>query len=85
MIDPCNPPATIAQLGLTDQTYTITQTEITYVHEGYTIDPSYCEVTKSYTVEAFANGSTGVTEPSNDDDTFKIFYDTDLLPIAPVD
>ena len=54
VIDPCDSPVSIIPSTLSDQEYTITQNKFTYQVPVYTSDPSWCEITYSYTITDFA-------------------------------
>lgn len=81
LVDPCNPPTSVDLPALENQTYVLTDTSFPYTHAAPVVDPDYCEVSTSYNIPAFIDGSTAVSEPVNDDKTFNIFYDDNLNPL----
>jgi len=82
LVDPCDPPTSVTAAALTDQVYTITDTNATpYTHSDYTADPSYCPLVYSYSI----GDITSVSVPSavtRVDKTFSFGYSQDLQPIG---
>ena len=86
LVDPCDPPTSITAATLTNQSYTITQNDHPgYTHPAFTISPAYCTFDYSYNIADISNlaaGTSAITQATGDDTTFKIHYDSDLLPVG---
>ena len=88
--DPCDDP-TVTAVGLTNQEITITQDDYPdYTHPIFTIDPSYCPLTYTYTVSNLSNGNSAITGTSITDtateidkQSFSFYYDADITPVFP--
>ena len=91
LVDPCDGPVSVTPAGLTDQAYTITQTDFAdYTHPDFTVDPSYCPLTYTYVVTDLPNSSSAITGTAIADTTtaidkevFAFLYDADLSPVTP--
>lgn len=82
IIDPCDEPVSVTPSVLTDQEYTIIETELDYIVPPYTVDPSWCAISYSYTVTAID----GDSALSFDDVTpkFTFDYQTDTALSGPI-
>ena len=79
--DPCDPPVSLTPIVLENQRYTITGELKSYTHADVIADPAYCPVRYEYTIQPLANDGTPITESSDVDKTFDIYYDADLTPL----
>ena len=78
-------------VGLTNQEVTITQDDYPdYTHPIFSIDPSYCPLTYTYSVSDLSNGNSAITGTSitdtdleKDKQTFSFYYDADITPVYP--
>jgi len=74
VLDPCDPPISLTAAALTDQVYTITDTEHPdYTHPDYTIVPPFCPFRYTYSTTTIL--STGDSAITRADKTFSFFYD----------
>ena len=85
LVDPCDPPESVASGILDDQTYIITDLAKDYQFNAATVTPSYCPVEYTYDVVSFDNESSlktsAVTEVGELERTLRFFYSDDLSPI----
>jgi len=80
VIDPCDPPTSLAGITISDVNYVITNTASTVVHGTVVADPAYCPITYSYVIESLQN----TLEPITIDEatkTFTISHTADLTPL----
>ena len=59
--DPCDPPASLTPLVLENQSYTVTDHELSYVHDTVVADPVYRPVRYEYTIDSLDNTNTPIT------------------------
>ena len=91
LVDPCDGPVSVEAAGLTDQVYTITNTDYAdYTHPDFTVNPSYCPLTYTYVVSSLSNGNSAITGTAIADTTaaidkevFAFLYNADLTPVTP--
>ena len=50
IVDPCDAPFSVIGSALTDQEYTITQAAFPYTIPAFNSDPSWCDISYSYTI-----------------------------------
>ena len=50
VIDPCDKPLSVTASALTNQFYTITQNAFDYKFPAYTVSPTWCTITYTYTI-----------------------------------
>ena len=83
--DPCDPPVSVAISALTDQTYTLTTTGATYTHPEFSVAPSYCPLTYTYSETTLTDGNGDIDSAiDRTDKTFTFSYDKDDAPVNPV-
>ena len=79
MVDPCDPPVSITSPGLTDQVYTITDTNAAdYTHPAFVSNPTYCPIDYSYSETKLIAGDSAITNVAN---PFSFLYSKDLAPL----
>ena len=80
LVDPCDPPVSITSQGLTNQVYTITDTNATpYTHPVFISDPVYCEIDNTYSETKLSAGDSAISTLGS---TTEFFYDKDLAPLG---
>jgi len=82
LVDPCDPPTSVQVVALTDQVYTITDTNVApYLHPDFVISPAYCPLAYTYDLGAISSVSvpSAVTRV---DKTFSFSYSQDLQPLG---
>ena len=90
LVDPCDPPKSISLSAIPDVNYVLTLDAETVTVPTPTVDPSYCKVYFTDSIQKFPNGETGVTSsiPENgQSDTvpnYSVYWDKDLYPVSPV-
>lgn len=80
LTDPCNPPKSLTSPTIPDYEYTIVTEPVLYEAEDFVVDPPYCRLTYTSTVELLDNGKSAVTVQS-DQKSYSIYYDEDLTPV----
>lgn len=85
--DVCDPPATITRPSLNDQTFNIeNDSKPTYDHEAFTVDPSQCGLTHSYSNTLLVNSDADTVIDAYDPATTTFTWDypaDDDGPIRP--
>jgi len=78
--DICDPPVSVTKASLIDQTFNIEDTSLpTYVHEAFTVSPTVCPLTYTYTETAIVNSlaTTAIAFYDEQTKTFRWLYNGD--------
>ena len=82
LVDPCDPPDSLAPVDLIDQSYTITADPLPYTHAEFDVQPAYCPLVYTYSIDVLANGDdSAITHTERD---FSVHYVKDLVPLGQV-
>ena len=80
--DPCDPPNSVSGVDLTNQDYTLTASEKSYIHSAFTIDPDYCLLDYTYAATSLQAGDSAILQYVPVENKFLFHYDKDLLPLG---
>ena len=80
--DPCDPPISVSGVDLTDQDYTLTASEKSYIHSAFTIDPDYCLLDYTYAATSLQAGDSAIKQYVSVENKFLFHYEKDLLPLG---
>ena len=80
--DPCDPPNSVSGVDLTNQEYTLTAIEKSYIHSAFTTDPDYCLLDYTYAATSLQAGDSAITQYVPVESKFLFPYEKDLLPLG---